>query len=58
MSASVNEMERQIRVALIKIDEISGKYEEVALDVNMRDVTLCLWGIPDMTQAQKESEVK
>jgi len=27
MSASVNEMERQIRVALIKIDEISGKYE-------------------------------
>lgn len=32
--------------------------EEVALDVNMRDVTLCLWGIPDMTQAQKESEVK
>lgn len=32
--------------------------EEVALDVNMRDVTLCLWGIPDISQEQeKESEV-
>lgn len=30
--------------------------EEVPLDVNMRDVTLCLWGIPEMTK-QKESEV-
>lgn len=33
--------------------------EEVPADVNMRDVTLCLWGIPDMTEAQSvESEVK
>ena len=39
-------------------DEGYDILEEVALDVNMRDVTLCLWGIPDMTQAQKESEVK
>ena len=39
-------------------DEGYDILEEVALDVNMRDVTLCLWGIPDMTQTQKESEVK
>lgn len=39
-------------------DEGYDILEEVALDVNMRDVTLCLWGIPDMTQVQKESEVK
>lgn len=32
-------------------DEGYDILEEVALDVNMRDVTLCLWGIPDMTQA-------
>ncbi len=33
--------------------------EEVPLDVNMRDVTLCLWGIPDITNVEKtvESEV-
>lgn len=34
MSASVNEMERQIRVALIKIDEISGKYEAEFIPVS------------------------
>ena len=39
-------------------DEGYDILEEVALDLNMRDVTLCLWGIPDMTQTQKESEVK
>lgn len=32
--------------------------EEVALDVDMRDVTLCLWGIPDTVQENiNESEV-
>lgn len=33
--------------------------EEVPLDVNMRDVTLCLWGIPDISTVEKtvESEV-
>jgi exonuclease SbcD len=34
MSASVNEMERQIQVALIKIDEISGKYEAEFIPVS------------------------
>lgn len=33
--------------------------EEVALDVDMRDVVLCLWGIPDISEVQttEESEV-
>lgn len=30
--------------------------EEVTLDVNMRDVVLCLWGIPDTTKAQDTAE--
>lgn len=36
--------------------------EEVALDVDMRNTTLCLWGIPDIAEpatiSANESEVK
>lgn len=30
--------------------------EEVPCDVSMRDVTLCLWGIPDLVSVQKITE--
>lgn len=30
--------------------------EEVPLDVNMRNVVLCLWGIPDMPQEKENTE--